>query len=136
MKTTPLVRDYMTPLPITIGHDLTVAFANRRMHEAGVRHLPVLDAGRLVGLVSERDIALIEGLPGADTEALKVEDAMSEEVYAVEPDTTLAEAAEEMARRKIGSAIIVDGGKVIGVLTTVDMLRALVETLRTSKKVA
>lgn len=130
------VSEFMTPMPITIGVDQTVAFANRRMHEAGVRHLPVLKGGVLVGLLSERDIALIEGLAGADTETLPVGDAMSSEVYAITAKTSLAQAAEVMADRKIGSAVITENGKVVGIFTTVDALRALVDALRPVRKAA
>lgn len=130
------IAEFMTPSPVTIGVDQTVAFANRRMHEAGIRHLPVLEAGKLVGILSDRDIALIEGLPGADIETLMVGDAMSSEVYAVSSKTTLAHAAEIMAERKIGSAVVTEHGKVVGIFTTVDALRVLAEHLRTPRKAA
>lgn len=125
----PPIREFMSEQPITIGKDQTVAFANRRMHEAGVRHLPVLDQGKVIGMISERDIALIEGLPGTDTEALRVEEAMSDEPYTVAPDAPLADVAAKMAAKKLGSAIVAEKEHVLGVFTTTDALRALAEMM-------
>ncbi|HVO29823.1 MAG TPA: CBS domain-containing protein [bacterium] len=129
-KKVPAIREYMTPLPITIGSDQTIRFANIRMHEAGIRHLPVLDGGKLVGILSERDIAMIEGLHIPDVENLPVRDAMTEAPFECGADTPLDRVADEMASRKIGAAVIRDGEKVSGVFTTVDALRALKDALQ------
>ena len=82
----------------------------------------------LVGVVSNRDIALVESLPGVDITRVTVDEAMAEEPWTVTADTALAQVAAVMAERKLGTAIVVDSGdadRVVGVFTTTDALRAL-----------
>ena len=95
-----------------------------------IRHLPVLSGGKLLGVLTDRDIRLIESL---DSRAwsLPVSEAMSEEPYTVEPDAPLDQVVEEMAEHKYGSAIVVQNHKVVGIFTTVDACRALSELLHT-----
>lgn len=123
------IRDYMTPSPHTIGADQPLASAAALMQRHAVRHLPVLRGGRLVGLLSERDVQLVAGLVGPDT--VRVEDAMSELPYSVSPDATVAEVAAEMAAHKYGSALVTEHGRVVGIFTTVDALHALTDALST-----
>lgn len=130
MKAVPPIREFMTPSPLTIGADQPVAKARAMMRDREVRHLPVLRGGKLDGMISERDIAMIESIDGVDTGLLKVESAMTNDVYAVTPSTSLIEVASEMATRKYGSVVVVDHGKVIGIFTTVDLATALVEFLQ------
>jgi acetoin utilization protein AcuB len=127
---TILVRQYMTPSPHTIGRDQTLSFAGQVMRQHKIRHLPVLVGGNLVGMVTERDVALIEALKNVDPSREIVEDAMSQDCYTVGPDDRLTEVAREMAERKYGSAVVTEHGKVIGVLTTVDICRAFADTSR------
>lgn len=128
-KPIPPVQKYMTTAPHSVGVDQTVAQAHTMMREFKIRHLPVLKGGRLVGLVTERDIALIESLKDVDPKELTVEEAMSTEVYAVTPDAPLDEVAKDMASKKYGSAVVLQNEKVVGILTTVDMCTALFELL-------
>jgi acetoin utilization protein AcuB len=123
--TKPTIRDYMTPSPVTIGDEQPLDVAAQRMREHKIRHLPVLRAGQLVGIISERDVQLVSGLPSVDPHALKVEDAMSDSVYAVSPDTPLDEVAAHMAAHKYGAALVTENGKVSGVFTTIDALYAI-----------
>ena len=95
------------------------------MRENQVRHLPVLDGGRILGVVSERDILLVESLPGVNPTDVRVEEAMVQDVFTVAPDTPVGEAIEQMIQRKLGSAIVCEGERVLGVFTTIDALRAL-----------
>lgn len=119
------VQDHMTPCPQTIGRDQTLALAARLFREHRIRHLPVLVGGRLVGMLSERDVALVETLGNVDPAKEQVESAMSQDCYTVGPDDDLGEVAAHMAQHKYGSAVVTDNNKVIGVLTTVDVCRAL-----------
>jgi len=96
-----------------------------RTHD--VRHLPVLDAGKLVGVISDRDVQRFSRFYDPDIE---VEDAMTDDVYTVIRDEPLDRVVELMAKRKVGSAVIVDSrGSVEGIFTTIDALRALRDAL-------
>jgi acetoin utilization protein AcuB len=125
----PVVRQYMTSGPHTIGPTQSLAAARHAMQEHHVRHLPVLDGGRVVGLLSERDLFLVETLRGVKPTDVNVEEAMVQEVFAVDPDAPVGEVVEEMIARKLGSAIVIDDDRVVGVFTTIDALRALHELL-------
>lgn len=128
------VQAFMTVGPVVIGTKRSLADAHRIMRERGIRHLPVVDGGALVGLVSQRDLYLLETLEAVDPATETVEEAMTTDPFAVGPDAPLDEVAAEMARRKLGSAIVVDRGSVIGLFTTVDALRALAAVLRRTRR--
>ena len=128
------IHDYMTPTPHSIGHDQTLATAQKLMKEHHIRHLPVLSGGKLRGLVSDREVKWIATLPTVDTSKVTVEDAMVEEPFAVDPEAPLAEVATTMAREKYGAALVVKDGHVIGIFTSVDACRALAELLDTKRK--
>jgi acetoin utilization protein AcuB len=127
-KSTP-IRSYMTPAPHSIGREQTLAHAHDVMRTQNIRHLPVLQGGRVVGIISIRDLHLIETLPDVDPEKVPVEDAMTEDVYSVSPETELCHVAAHMAEHKLGSAVVVEHGRVVGLFTTTDALRALVDAL-------
>ncbi len=122
----------MTPTPHSIGREQTLARAGQVMREHGIRHLPVLHGGRLVGLLSERDIMLVEALSSADAEDIYVEEAMTEQVFTVHSLTPLSEVAATMARHRYGSAVVMEANRVVGIFTMVDACRALARTLEAS----
>ena len=95
------------------------------MRRYGVRHLPVLNGGKLVGVLSQRDLHFIETLSDVDLDTVPVSDAMSPATYTVGPHSSLRGVAAEMADKRYGSAIVVEKDRVIGILTTVDGMRAL-----------
>lgn len=105
--------------------------AHAMMRTYQIRHLPVLEAGKLVGIVSDRDLHLIETLPGSDPDEVTVDEAMTEDVYAVGIDDPVDAVTERMAEHKYGCAVVVDPwGGVEGIFTTVDAMQALVDVLR------
>jgi CBS domain-containing protein len=121
----PLVCDYMTTMPHTIGADQPLRAARDMMSQHGIRHLPVLNDGRLVGLISQRDTRLAD-----TTESdLAVAQFMSDDVYAVEGTTSLADAARYCATRKCGSVVVTSHERVVGIVTMVDMCDALADAL-------
>lgn len=130
-KSIPTIQRYMTADPITIEPGATLERASSLMKSHSVRHLPVLDEGRLVGIVTERDLALTERLNGVDPHSERVSSAMTNSVLTVSPDSPLDQVALEMAADKCGSVVVVQNQKVVGVVTTVDICRALGELLRT-----
>ena len=134
MMKTP-IRAYMTPSPHTIGADQTLAVASDLMRRHRIRHLPVLRGGSVVGILSQRDVALICGLPGVDPTEVPVEDAMTDSVYGVAPETPLDEVAATMAANKYGAALVLGArGRVVGVFTTVDALHALADGAPAKKR--
>ncbi len=128
------VEKFMTVGPVVIGKDRTLAEAHRVMRERNIRHLPVVDGAALVGVVSQRDLYLLETLKGIDPATEIVEEAMTPDPFTVPAEMPLEDVAAAMAERKYGSAVVVDRGAVIGVFTTVDALRALSVVLRRSRK--
>lgn len=123
------VGDYMSEMPYTVGAEQPLSVAHRLMRQHHIRHLPVLTGGKLVGVVSLRDLHLVETLDGVDPDDVKVEDAMTDEVYAVAPDTPLAQVVTRMAEQRMGSALVMDGDRLVGLFSTVDALRALADLL-------
>jgi acetoin utilization protein AcuB len=120
-----VVDDFMTRAVHTIGTKSPLSEAHRLMNDHAIRHLPVLEGGRLVGVVSMRDLHLIETLEGVDPKEVTVEEAMSQDAYTVSPGTELAAVARTMAQHKYGSAVVARGGHVEGIFTTIDALKAL-----------
>jgi acetoin utilization protein AcuB len=125
----PSVQQYMTASPCTIGADQTLARAHDVLRERRIRHLPVLRGGQLVGMISERDLALVEAFRDVDPDIIRVEDAMSPEVFTVTPETPIDAVVSEMASKKYGSAVIMQHDKVVGIFTTVDVCRAFMDLL-------
>lgn len=130
-KAIPQIQKYMTTSPHSIGREQTLARAHAVMRQHAIRHLPVLEGGSLVGLLSLRDAHLIETLKDVDANTVTVEDAMTSVVYAVNPDAPLDEVAATMAEHKYGCAVVMQNAHVVGVFTTVDACLALAELLRT-----
>ncbi len=81
--------------------------------------------------MSDRDLHLIETLRDVDPSKVTVEEAMSPSVYTVTPKASLEEVVREMAQHKYGCVVVTDDGKVVGVFTTVDAMRAFVDLLET-----
>jgi acetoin utilization protein AcuB len=125
----PIVRAYMTESPHTIARSRSLTAATRTMRDHQIRHLPVLEGGRIAGILSQRDVLLIESLPGVNPTDVRVEEAMVEDVFTVGPDAPVGEVIETMIDRKVGSAVVCEGDRVLGVFTTIDALRALHDLL-------
>lgn len=130
------VRDWMTEQVITVGPEQAVAAAREIMWNRHIRHLPVVDRGRLVGMVSDRDVrgpdvAAAVALSSAQREVLAashrpVRTVMSTGVQTVWPHDTIVYAASIMAQWKIGALPVTDDDQLVGMLTTTDCLRAFV----------
>lgn len=134
MKAIPAVQKYMTYVPKSIGYDQTIAQARDVMKSLRARHLPVLNGGKLVGILSDRDINLVLQFNDVDPNTLKVDEAYTPDPYFTAPTTPLNEVVAHMAEKKFGCAIIVDNGKVVGIFTETDAYKALAELLETRLK--
>jgi acetoin utilization protein AcuB len=124
------VKDIMTPKPITIDRDKVVYEALLLMYEHDIRRLPVVEDGRVVGIISDRDIKQIMGRPllasaetGKEELNLSVSDVMTHDVIMVEQGADLREAIELMAENKISGLPVVDHDeKLVGVVSSIDVL--------------
>lgn len=126
------VRQFMTALPETVDDDLSLSDAKGRMFALGVHHLPVVRSGKLVGILSHRDIAVAEALATVDSAKSPVASVMTEVVFTCGPNAHVEAVAREMAAHYYGSAIVVDPEhpiRIVGVFTTTDALRALAEII-------
>lgn len=121
------VGELMTPVAYSVGDDQTLAEASFRMQELGVRHLPVMRGSRLVGIISERDVAVLKARSTAFLDELRVSDAMTRDPYHVPSKTPLSEVARTMAEHRYGVALVVDDGEVKGIFTTTDGMRVLAD---------
>jgi acetoin utilization protein AcuB len=124
------LEEWMTRSPHSIGAEQTLARAGSIMKDHAIRHLPVLHGGRLVGMVTDRDVHFVETMRDVAPNLVTVADAMTSSVYAVSPETPLGDVAREMATHKYGSAVAMNGSKVVGIFTTVDACNALAALLR------
>lgn len=134
-----LVRECMTPNPVTVKPDTTVHRALRLMREKEVGRFPVVDDhGKLVGIVSHDDLLSSSPSPATTLAVweipellakIKVETVMSREVIMVSEDTPLEEAARIMADHKIGGLPVMQGTSLIGVITETDLFKVLMELL-------
>ena len=125
MAPVPTVQEFMTPEPITTTSTASLAEVAAVMRSRVVRHLPVVDDGRLVGVVSERDIHVARTLRSVTLEDATAELVMAAHPLAVEPGARLSDVAARMLDRKVGSAVVVHEGRVVGIFTTHDALAAL-----------
>lgn len=121
---TPTAKDYMSPIPRSIAPHEPLSSARDAMEAKQVRHLTVVEDGRLVGVISERDLRVPPGVEGRS-----VGEIMTPKPYTVEQSMPLNKVARDMANRKIGSAVVMDGNDVAGILTAVDALHALADAL-------
>lgn len=134
-----LVSEVMTPDPIVIESDLPLAEVERLMEEHNVRRLPVLEDGRLVGIISKGDLRearmaeLASRHPYEPVDKgswLTVAEAMTSPVITVTPQAPLVEAARLMLEHKIGGLPVMEFGQLVGILTDTDIICLLVkETL-------
>lgn len=121
----------MTPFPYFVDADETVERIERLMEEHGIRHVPVQQNGEVVGIVSARDLhhSAIQFLQAGKKPQIRSRDVMVANPYIVTFDTPLNRVTAEMARRHIGSAIILHHGKLAGILSAMDACRILADIL-------
>ncbi len=122
------IQKYMTASVHTIGGSQPLKVAENLMREFRIRHLPVLEAGKLVGILSDRDIKLAARfIP--NSHQLKVGEVMCENPYVVDSKTSLTQVLNTMSELRMGSALVVEQDKLCGIFTAVDGLRAFAKVL-------
>lgn len=132
MAEKPRVRELMSAAVATLKEDDVLGSIDAVMSMERIRHLPVLSAGKVVGVVSQRDLfrsalgtALALGIRRPDElmRAVTVRDVMSSPAVTVAPDAYIQEAARTMAERKIGCLPVVEEERLVGILTETDIYR-------------
>jgi len=132
------VREVMSPEVVTLQADDSLDLASDIMTLGRIRHMPVVSGGRLVGIVTQRDLfraAISSALnfrPAAEREWLakiRVDSVMSRTVYTARPDWSICQAVDIMLEKRIGCLPVVDGTRLVGLLSETDCLRLLAQML-------
>lgn len=124
------VQKFMSPTPQTVSRDTALSQAKHLMSELEIRHLPVIEGDKIIGIISDRDVRLVGAIKGVNLEKILVDDVMVTDLYVVTADAPLEQVVMVMADRKLGSALVMEKGKIVGIFTVIDALRGLSELLQ------
>lgn len=133
------VQQRMTSNPITIPSTATIADASELMRVNNFRRLPVVDGGKLVGLITDRDLRSVSASPATTLSIfelnyllakMQIKDIMQKKVITIQSDATVEEAALLLYNHRIGGLVVVDAdGAVIGVITETDVFKCFVDVM-------
>ncbi len=115
------VTEIMAKPVVTASPDTPVRVARRLLREARIRHLPVMERGLLVGIVSDRDLRAARG------ETVPLGKIMTRTVFVLSPDTSVRRAARLFRERRFGAMPVLEGRELVGIVSVVDVLRLLGE---------
>ena len=118
------VRELMTKQPTTVGPDATLGEIATLMKQDDCGSIPVVEGGRLVGIVTDRDIVVRGIAAGVDPKTQRVSRVMSSDPVTVGPDDDVTDAEKKMADRQIRRLPVVDAGKLVGIIVTAQIARA------------
>jgi len=121
------IRDVMTSNPTTCEASATVADAARVMAQEDVGPVPVVEGGRVVGIVTDRDIVLRVVAEGRDASSTTLGEIVSGDLVTVQPDTELSEALELMSDNQVRRLPVVEGDQLVGIVAVADVARAAEE---------
>jgi acetoin utilization protein AcuB len=133
-----LVEKRMKRDPVTVSPDDSFRHAMTLIRQKGIRHLPVVEEGRLLGIVTDRDIRQASPSPATSLEIhelhyllekVKIREIMTRKVFTVTPESPIEEAARLMLEHKIGGLPVLQAGRLVGIITETDILRAFVEVM-------
>jgi CBS domain-containing protein len=132
MKPPPHIVSIMTPLPHTVEASHSIHEAKAIMDSEGIRHLPVTSEGRLVGMLSARDLKLAFAIAATteSSESINVGDVCNLDAYIAEFDTPLDHVLINLAEQRIGSVLVTRNGKLVGIVTSTDIYRNYCELLK------
>ncbi len=132
------VGDYMTKEPFTVGEDANMKEAVELLRQHHIRHLPVVQGSRLIGIVTDRDIrkaspSVLSGVDiGKYEEVLAstpISRIMTREPFTLTADTELRQAVQLMVGKKVGAVPVVNGEDLVGIFTEIDALKVLMSVL-------
>ncbi len=138
MRTKRAVADIMTPNPVTVMPRNAIRTAINLMREGGYRRLPVVDRGRLVGIITDRDLRRAANSPFVVREQwydnfildhIEVGSCMTPDPLTIEPSAPIADAVRLMRNHRIGGLPVVADGQLVGIITETDLLDFLIELL-------
>lgn len=137
------VREVMTSDPVVVSPETSIEAVLLLMRERGIRHVPVVDADGIVGMVSDRDLTFIHSMPGvftmlspADVQGVLEEPVatiiksrflVDRDVVTIGPDDEVARAVEALLMYRVGALPVVEGDEVVGVVSVIDVLREAAE---------
>jgi acetoin utilization protein AcuB len=133
-----LVRDFMASPATTLPYGASLFEAAVLLRRTGFRHLPVVDGERLVGIITDRDISrlapsVLEAITQEEYNAILqntvLEMAMTRDPIAVPPDTPVVDAVAILHHKKLGCLPVVEGERLVGIITVTDMLGLLHQLL-------
>ncbi len=122
-----LVRERMSSRLITINPDANLAQARALLDQHRIRHLLVVEEGKLVGIITDRDIR--SAAAASALRQVRVDSAMTRKVIMVTPETHIQEAAKLLLAHRIGGLPVLKGGELQGIITETDLLNALIEIM-------
>jgi acetoin utilization protein AcuB len=134
--TNNMVRDWMTPKPVTVDTCAPLRDAYWRMIDNKVRRLPVMDKERLVGIITLEDVRRVEPRTGIGLDMVKITEilsrttvhqVMSRDPKTITPDAALIEAARMMLKHAISALPVIEGSQLVGIITESDIFRAFVK---------
>lgn len=125
----PTVDRYMTREPYSVASTNSLERARDLMHRHMIRHLPVIDDDRLIGVISDRDVTTVAAVPGMDLDHVEVSRVMTPPLY-VWGTAPLDEVSDLMSERKADCVVVRGGHGIEGIFTAVDALAALSDLLR------
>jgi CBS domain-containing protein len=138
MSETYIVRDYMMSALTTISKDSSLLDAAMTMRRSSIRHLPIVDGDRLVGIITERDVlrcspSLLSEITQDEYNAIfentPIARVMTRDPTSVQPDAPIRDAVALMMDRKMGCLPVVENGRLVGILTRSDLLTVLMNLL-------
>ena len=129
MKTMPRIGTVMTPFPYSLGPEDSLDTARRLMAKHRIRHLPMMVGGSPAGVVTDQDMRRAAAAPGPDAPS-RLGDLSRSEACEVDISTPLDLVLGEMAGRLVDSALVLKGGKLVGIFTATDACRVFAEFLR------
>ncbi len=118
----PPISDFMTTIPVQVDKSASLETARRLLERYGIRHLPVMADGKLVGVVTEREMNVALAVARSHSLEVTVETAMQSPAFQVGKNVPVGDVAERMAKEKFGCAIVVHEEKICGIFTTTDAL--------------
>jgi CBS domain-containing protein len=128
-----LVREWMTTVLVTVRPNAPMAEAQHLMRHRRIRHLPVVEGGRLAGIITDRDVRTVLPSPATSLAAgeiryildwLLVERVMTRSVITIGPDTPIADAVGLVLAHRIGALPVMENDRLVGIITETDLLRA------------